>query len=104
MLALDQARVQIGGVDRALRDRRRHIRPRNRVRAEPAAATINTPRAITLVGLLGAHLVAELLFHALLGFRDALRPITRDRLRVLGALIIQPTPRLPKPLPAASAG
>jgi hypothetical protein len=72
--------------------------------AQPPAAAIDAQGSIALISVLGAHLGEEVLVHASLGFLDALGPVTRNRLGLLRALVIQPAPRLPEPPPPASAG
>src|SRR3954469_3211371 len=104
VLALDQTRVEIGGVDRALRRRGRRVRLGNRVRSQSPAPAIDALGPVALIGLLRSQLARQLLVHPPLGLADARAPVARDRRGLLGAPVIQPPPGRLEPLLAPVGG
>src|SRR3954447_2456642 len=89
VLALDHARVQIGGVDHTRRNLGRRVRLGRRGRPEPPAAMVLAASTRAQEGLVGASFGPELLVQTPLGLADALGPVARDRRALGGALIIQ---------------
>jgi hypothetical protein len=90
--------VGVGGVDRALRRGGRRV---GLGRGAEATAVLHHPtRAVGLIGLVGLALGPQLLLETALGLLQTLGPRTRDRARLLGALLIEATLRLAQPLPA----
>ena len=62
------------------------------------------PRAVVLVGAVGAHLGPQLLVQAPLGFLEALAAVARNRPRLLRALLFELALGFAQPRPTALAG
>ena len=94
--ALDDVRVRVGEVDLALRCRGGRVRVR---RSAEAAPVFHPPRPVALVGAVRAHLGPQLLIEAPLGFLETLAAATRNRPRLLGAMLLQLALGLAQPRP-----
>lgn len=64
---------------------------------EPATGAPDTPRAIGLIGLVGAPLGPQLLVQSSLGVLEALGPRARNRLGLVGASLVEAALGLPQP-------
>ena len=99
--ALDQARVQVGGVDLALRRGRWRVGIRSAAEAPPV---LRAPRPVALIGLVGANLGPQFFVEAALGFLEALGAVARNRPGLLGALLFEAALGLAQPRAPALAG